>query len=508
MPGYRWIRVALLLSLCGCQTGGSSRVAAIAPGDSALTEGRHKADQRRAESTGENPARATVKREAIDHTLDRVDATIALASAQLPASEQSPSGTGQTLSLTESISLALAQNPDLLALRHGDNVASAALGVAHTYPFNPFVQVQATPYQDAQNGGPGTTYHYVLLMQTIQLAHQQQFREEGAASVLNSTRWNIHQAELQNVAQTERLYLSVLYLHGLWELADASHGNNEQLLRTLEKQLEAGQATAADVAIVRIDTRSTRQQLRLAKANYETAVRDLQRQLGVAPDEQLKPHGSLHSLAWTVPNGLTAEAISADATLASAERKTAIAAWTAARPDVMAAHSDVDVARAAMGLATASRTPDLLAGPYYQRTADGTTFLGFRAQMDLPVINNGRPLEQQRVAEFNQRVMAWQQLQRRAELEGQAAWERYQLALDAVAEDGFDGKLNLPQELQNLEQQFLAGEVDVVRVVQARTSMIQNQRMRLDLLNELAQSAANLTGATGIPLEQLLPVIL
>ncbi len=157
-----------------------------------------------------------------------------------------------------------------------------------------------------------------------------------------------------------------------------------------------------------------------------------------------------------------------------------------------------------MCLAHAGRTPDLQVGPYYQRGADGTTFLGLRAQMDLPVVNSGQPLEQQRIAELNQRVTTWQQLQRRAELEAEAAWERYSLALAALAEDAADiGPANLPQELQSLEQRFLEGEVDIVRVVQARSSLIQNQRAQLELLNELAQSAANLTAATGISLEEL-----
>lgn len=408
--------------------------------------------------------------------------------------------TEPALSLSQTISLGLAQNPDLITLRQSENVGLAALGVAQTYPFNPFVQIQATPFQDQQAAGPGTTYHYVLLMQTIQLAHQQQFREEGAASTLNSMRWNIHQAELQNVAQTERLYFTVLYLRGILELANASDQNNQQLLQILEKQLDAGQATAADVAIVRVDARSTKQQVRLAKANYETALRDLKRQLGVSPDDPIEIEGDLRSLMWTLPSlGFTNSGTEPD----SHQRNFAIASRVTTRPDVLAAHSDIDAARAAMDLATASKTPDLQIGPYYQRTADGTSFLGFRAQMDIPVINSGRPLEQQRIAEFNQRVMAWQQLQRRAELEAEAAWERYELAQSALADDATDSITDLPKELESLEQQFLAGEVEVVRVVQARASLIQNQRVRLDLLNEVAQAAANLTAFAAIPVEEL-----
>ncbi len=493
MAKFRWAYWLLLIVCCGCRTNG------IAPVDNWTS--RPAAATPIASTSDANRRTSSVREPGTEIKLAAAEVTDAESEEQrVPQAESS-------LSLSQSISLGLAQNPDLIALRQSENVGVAALGVAQTYPFNPFVQVQATPFQDAQTGGPGTTYHYVLLMQTIQLAHQQQFREEGGISALNSTRWNIHQAELLNVAQTERLYFSALYLRGILELASASDQNNQQLLSTLEKQLNAGQATAADVAIVRVDARSTKQQVRLAKANYETANRDLKRQLGISPDDPIKIDGDLRSLEWTIPSLRVPEmAIESDAKLTnnSSQRNIAIASRVATRPDVLAAYSDIDVARAAMCLATAAKTPDLQIGPYYQRTADGTSFLGFRAQMDLPVVNTGRPLEQQRITEFNQRVTAWNQLQRRGELEAQAAWERYELAVAALADDATYGVTDLPKELESLEQQFLAGEVDVVRVVQARTSIIQNQRVRLDLLNEVAQSAANLTAAAAIPLEELL----
>ncbi len=95
-------------------------------------------------------------------------------------------------------------------------------------------------------------------------------------------------------------------------------------------------------------------------------------------------------------------------------------------------------------------------------------------------------------------------MQRRAELEAQAAFERYELAYRTLDRDLAADAFELPQELQNLERQFTEGEVDVVRVIQARNSILQNQQAYLDLLNELAQSAALLVGATGMPVELLL----
>ena len=79
--------------------------------------------------------------------------------------------------------------------------------------------------------------------------------------------------------------------------------------------------------------------------------------------------------------------------------------------------------------------------------------------------------------------------------------------MDALANEESDSSQapssDLPTELAGLEKQFVAGEVDIVRVVQARNSLILNRRAKLDLLNELSQAAANLIGATGIQIESL-----
>jgi len=55
-----------------------------------------------------------------------------------------------------------------------------------------------------------------------------------------------------------------------------------------------------------------------------------------------------------------------------------------------------------------------------------------------------------------------------------------------------------------LEEQFKANEVDVVRVVTARTNFFNARRAALDTLNELAQASANLLAATGLPPEALI----
>ena len=202
------------------------------------------------------------------------------------------------LDLLSAIELSLQQNPDLVALRGNERVSEAALGVAQTYPFNPYVQVQATPFQQRPDDRSGPIYHYVLLIQNIQLAHQQRYREEIGSATLNSVRWNIHNAELLNLAQTERLYFTALYLRGVRDLTQTNADLNSQLLSVLQRQLKEGAASGVDVATVRMDNESTQRQARLAETNYQTALLDLKRQLNLPPEAMLELRGDLTKLVW------------------------------------------------------------------------------------------------------------------------------------------------------------------------------------------------------------------
>lgn len=497
MARIRLLILLPLLMLYGCRSGGSYRTDDIS-------------DQHHA-SPLVQPAvsvSADLVAEAQPASAIQQTSLESLQPSKLNATGNSDQSSVGSLSLHASIETALARNPDLVALRRTEQVGVAAVGVAETYPFNPFVQVQATPYQHLSGQGSGSLYHYVLMMQRIQLARQQQYREDASYSSLNGIRWNIHQAELQVVSLTTQLYFTLLYQRGLLEIAEVSQKNNEQLLQTLMKRFEAGAAAAANVATVRIDTRSTRRQLQLANANYQTALRDFRRQLGMQPDSTYDISGDLQLITWRMPNGGSLESALPEMTLdIDAEPvldKAWVKSWAASRPDVLAAHANIDVARANLHLATADRVPDLQLGPYYQHDPDGRTRLGFRAEMNIPIVNSGKPLEMQRAAELGQQTAVWRQLQLRAELEAQAAFEKYELAYRTLDKDLAEDAFELPQELKSLERQFTEGEIDIVRIIQARNSILQNQRAYLDLLNEIAQSAALLIGATGMPVDFLI----
>src|SRR5262245_2932074 len=454
-----------------------------------------------------------------------VDPAVQLASAQapIPPGDNAQPGFPMTpaetivtpaqpqplvLSLFDAVEMALGQNPDLVAQRFAEGVSEEARGVAATYPFNPWVQIQVTPFQQSADPliSAQPVNHYVLLMQQLQLAHQRRHRTDAAEAALNSVRWNYVQAKLLNMAQTQRLYFTALYQRGIAELSMANAELNNQLLAISQRQLAAGAITGADVAILRLDNASARRQARLAEANYQTALLDLKRQLGLPAGAPLALAGRLTDWRWL---GLSSETPMWSKFVCLEMPVTNDRAWLARalaseRPDVWAANADVDTARANLDLARANRIPDLQIGPYYQRNNDPVTFWGLRAQMDIPVLNTGMPLVRQRLAELTQRQAMWEQLLNRATLEAAAAIDRYDRAMAITADSETAIGEELPPELRKLEEQFRAGEVDLVRVVTARTSFFQARRAALDTLNELAQASANVVAATGLPPEALL----
>ena len=57
----------------------------------------------------------------------------------------------------------------------------------------------------------------------------------------------------------------------------------------------------------------------------------------------------------------------------------------------------------------------------------------------------------------------------------------------------------MPSELKEMTSLFEAGQADIIAVLTTQNNLLQERRIYLDLLNQLAQSAATLIQATGLP---------
>lgn len=415
--------------------------------------------------------------------------------------------------LSQALNQALVANPDLIALRGQINVNQAMVGVAKTYPWNPFVQGQFMPQgrpfvanaPGMPASGAGYTNYYIWVMQRFELAHQRRFRTQGAMAAMDQVRWNIFQNELLNVAQTSRLYFAALYQKEVWELTEETAVLNERLADIAERRFKANLAKAGDVMTAKVAARQTRRQAELAVAVYQASLLAVRQQMNLAADAPLAFAEKLGDFQWlhVYPGGGAGQPANAATNAASSLTQLA-AELVEGRPDVLAAQAGVRVSTANFKLAKAAMIPDLQAGPIYETADDTTRYLGVRVQFNLPIFDTGAPLARQRRAELSQQELTYAQLKIRAGLEAQMAIDQYERVLQLAAKARPVRVDPASPELKEITRLFEAGQADILAVLTTQSNLLQEQRIYLDLLNQLTQTAANVIQATGLPPDHVL----
>src|SRR5262249_5032693 len=142
--------------------------------------------------------------------------------------------------------------------------------------------------------------------------------------------------------------------------------------------------TAADVALARVESRGTRQQVKAARQDYLTALADLRNQIGI-PEEA----GAAEPLgAFTLPPYIP-----------PVDEQTMIQTALANRPDIRPLQAQVAGTHSAVRLAQGDRIPTPVIGPQYEMDESGVQYVGLVYIPPLPIWNSGKPLVAQRQAE-------------------------------------------------------------------------------------------------------------
>ena len=339
-------------------------------------------------------------------------------------------------------------------------------------------------------------------MQRFELAHQRQHREDSAIAALGQMRWNIQQAELLNVSQTERLFFTALYQRQLRDLAADAETLSERVAGVIERRFRAGLATNVQAINARVAVRQTRRQRELADAAYQAAILALRQQLGVPTSAQLDLSGDLTQYEWFSVSSAACR-ISGSELSDQSDPQLLAQEMVEGRPDVLASRSAIAMAQANLNLARAARVPDVQAGPIYDTADDGTRFIGLRLQREFGVFNNGAALANQRFTEVQQQRLAYEQLKRRAANEAAASIDRYERARHLASGAAQESLKSPPAELEQVLGEFEAGNAEIVDVLAVQNNLLQETRFYLDLVNEVALSAALVTQTTAIPPQRL-----
>jgi cobalt-zinc-cadmium efflux system outer membrane protein len=321
------------------------------------------------------------------------------------------------------------------------------------------------------------------LRQPVELGHQTTHRYHIAQAAYDQQQWIVIQAELTGLVQTYRFFQTAAYRREKYRLAQQLADFNDNLLQSLQRRLEANQILAADVALARVESRATRQQIKAARQDYLTALTDLRNQVGIPESAgAIEPLGE-----FTIPPYIPP--VDEQAMVQEALRN---------RPDIHAAHAQVTGTHAAVSLAKGDRIPTPVIGPQYEMDEAGVQYIGFVFITPLPIWNSGKPLVLQREAEHRRAIVAFQEAQQRATAQVRAAVAKWNGATELVNESGGLTK-ELSSEVGLMERLFEAGQADLTKLMQARQRLIQLENAQLDALWQATQAQADLLLALGTP---------
>ena len=403
-----------------------------------------------------------------------------------PAAPEYPLG-NVPLELETALEWTLQYNPTLIATRQNLSVSEAALDVARRFPtsLNPSVSLQVQPwtYEHVPHGlaQPLETLFNITWSQPIELGHRTSLRESVWRASYNQTQWSIVQAELTALVETYRLHQTAVYRAKRLQIADRLAALNRRLVESLERQVEANQATAADLVLAQVESQTTVEQLIVARRETMIAITKLRQQLGM-PEyaASVEPSGALVLPQFDLAAG----------------EDTLVQTALACRPEVRSAEAQAAGSRAAVSLARADQIPIFSIGPSYEKDETGTTFLGVSASSPVPILNAGRPLVRQREAEHYRDCVAIEQTRRRVIADVKAAIAQWKEAQESVVRST-ERMRPLAEQTARMEHLYQAGQTNVVTLLIVRQRTIEAENAQLDALWQSTQAYADLLVVMG-----------
>jgi cobalt-zinc-cadmium efflux system outer membrane protein len=386
-----------------------------------------------------------------------------------------------TLSREDLVRWALQNHPELATIRQQRGIAAAGVVIARTYPFNPIVESRV---EGANGPGSAGVNNVVLnehkILTEVELRGQRGFRQQIATAALTRTEWEIAFQEVLFVARVLRTFDGVLYRQEKVRLANQRILLNEAAAERIRKLREQGKLSPADPFLIRNEIDDARAQRAGAEVALATADFDLRRAVGTA-QEGLLVAGTIEGPPFLAePEALVAHALDF-------------------RADLRARQAAVAEAEARVRFEVSNRFGNPTLGPSCGVDPTQIFSIGMTFTLPLPVFNAHRGDILQRQAEQMRAVLDLRQTEVLVQQDVLSALARMQRARSWL--DTYQKQVlpNLRNSLEVVEKLFAAADpgVDVLRVLDARRSLLKAQDAYLDALWEYSQARADLVAAVG-----------
>jgi cobalt-zinc-cadmium efflux system outer membrane protein len=402
--------------------------------------------------------------------------------AREPAPARAGDSVPDVFTRAAAIDWGLRNNPELAALRQQHGIASAAVIIAKTYPFNPVW----TNKLFAVNGPESAGITNRLAMEQrvsidLEVRGQGRYRREAACAGLSRTDWEIVNQETLLALRVVRAFDHVVYQQAKLRLAEEGLRLQQEAVDQVSKLIEAGvQRSPDNLILARSEVDTFTIALNTTRSTQARAESDLRAALGLT-NEAIKVEGTLPSTAAADdPRILVPQAL---------ER----------RPDLQARQAALLEAERRLRLAVADRFGNPNIGPDYEYNETRANFLGAQLTVPLPILNTHRGEILQREAERNRAALDLRSTEMTIQQQVYAALSRLSMARDMV--ETYQARVlpNLETSVKNMERLFSQAGVDLLKVMDVRRKLLQARGGYLDALYELRQARNDLAAAVADP---------
>jgi cobalt-zinc-cadmium efflux system outer membrane protein len=379
-----------------------------------------------------------------------------------------------TLTYEEALARARTRAPrTLIAADRIHEVRGRIRGASLLLQNNPEIDFAA----GRRNGAVGTTDYEAGIQQTFELGGRRRARVASARADLDRETAVSQNTVRELLRDVGVAFWKTIAARDRVSLAKSANDIASDLLRSMERRLEAGDVRVLDVNAARVAAARTRAELRSAEANHLAASGDLRVLLGMTPDEPLELAGVLGTDRAYALQDLVAAATD--------------------RPEVRAITAEIREAEAQARLGRGFAWPDLGVGLRYEKD-EGDNIVKGGVSLTLPLFSRGQ--EQQAVG-----AARAQRLRRELEAtklaianEVRTAAEVYERRRIASLELGQTAIRNLDENEVLARRSFEEGELNLIELLLIRRDNLETRLLYVTQLLDTAVAAVELEARAGL----------
>lgn len=391
-------------------------------------------------------------------------------------------GRGQeALTLPEALTLARAQNHELLAARQDLEIARSRLTKAHYLSqFNPTLGGEVA--HRSPDESPDSVDFAVTLSQEIEIAGQRSKRIEEAERHLALVSQRVRDRERLLLAQVKESFYRALSLRRRFDLSRQVEDLNRRLFKAATARFQAGEVAKMEINLAEIRLGQARKESLTAERDYHNMLRLLERLLGLEPRGALVLTGEL---------AVTPQTFALQTLLDRALEN---------RPDLQAAGVEKKRLDAELALTRRLAIPNPTLSFVYREEERRDRIVGVEVSVPLPLFDRKQAEIMQLSSRKDQAGHEYHSLELQIRQEVGDALRAYEAATAEVAVFEQAVLERATENFQLIEVAYQEGKMNLLQLVVVQNDLINAQLSYVDSLAASWQARVALERATGTEL--------